>query len=170
MVDEYIPFVIGLVFWVGVSFETPLIMAFLARMEVVTAEQFLKAWKFAVIAIAAAGWLAASGPLLADPGSSIPADSPVADALHRAERSVQRIVEVSADRPEHLVALDDALDDLQKTRPELGRIVELRFFGGFRNEEIAELVEISIPTITRRWQLARAWLYRRLTAAEGDGG
>jgi sec-independent protein translocase protein TatC len=49
MVDEYIPFVIGLVFWVGVSFETPLIMAFLARMEVVTAEQFLKAWKIAVV-------------------------------------------------------------------------------------------------------------------------
>ena len=79
-------------------------------------------------------------------------------------------LEVSADRPEHLVALDDALDDLQKTRPELGRIVELRFFGGFKNEEIAELLEISIPTITRRWQLAKAWLYRRLTAAEGEVG
>jgi sec-independent protein translocase protein TatC len=49
MVDEYIPFVTGLVFWVGVSFETPLIMAFLARMEVVRAEQFMKAWKVAVV-------------------------------------------------------------------------------------------------------------------------
>jgi sec-independent protein translocase protein TatC len=52
MVDEYIPFVTGLVFWVGVSFETPLIMAFLARMEVVTAQQFLKAWKIAMVASA----------------------------------------------------------------------------------------------------------------------
>jgi sec-independent protein translocase protein TatC len=52
MVDEYIPFVTGLVFWVGVSFETPLIMAFLARMEVVTAQQLLKAWKIAVVAAA----------------------------------------------------------------------------------------------------------------------
>jgi sec-independent protein translocase protein TatC len=49
MVDEYIPFVTGLVFWVGVAFETPLIMGFLARMEVVRAEQFLKAWKIAVV-------------------------------------------------------------------------------------------------------------------------
>jgi sec-independent protein translocase protein TatC len=52
MVDEYIPFVTGLVFWVGVSFETPLVMAFLARMDVVRAEQFMKAWRIAVVASA----------------------------------------------------------------------------------------------------------------------
>ena len=52
MVDEYIPFVTGMIFWVGVAFETPLIMAFVARMGVVTAQQFLRAWKFAVIGIA----------------------------------------------------------------------------------------------------------------------
>jgi sec-independent protein translocase protein TatC len=52
MIDEYIPFVTGLVFWVGVSFQTPLIMAFLARMEVVTAQQFLKAWRIAMVASA----------------------------------------------------------------------------------------------------------------------
>ena len=52
MVDEYIPFVTGMIFWVGVAFETPLIMAFVARMGVVSAKQFLAAWKFAVIGIA----------------------------------------------------------------------------------------------------------------------
>jgi len=52
MVDEYIPFVTGLVFWVGISFETPLIMAFIARLEVVTAKQFLSVWKYAVVVIA----------------------------------------------------------------------------------------------------------------------
>jgi sec-independent protein translocase protein TatC len=52
MVDEYIPFVTGLVFWVGVSFETPLIMAFLSRLGVVTSKQLLGVWKFAVVAIA----------------------------------------------------------------------------------------------------------------------
>jgi len=51
-VDEYIAFVTGLVFWVGVSFETPLIMAFVARLGVVTAQQMLAAWKFASIGIA----------------------------------------------------------------------------------------------------------------------
>jgi sec-independent protein translocase protein TatC len=52
MVDEYIPFVTGLIFWVGVSFETPLIMAFLSRMGVVTSKQLLSVWKFAVVGIA----------------------------------------------------------------------------------------------------------------------
>ena len=52
MVDEYIPFVTGLVFWVGVSFETPLIMAFVSRLGVVTAKQLLGVWKFAVVGIA----------------------------------------------------------------------------------------------------------------------
>jgi sec-independent protein translocase protein TatC len=52
MVDEYIPFVTGLVFWVGVSFETPLIMAFLSRMGIVNSKQMLSVWKFAAVAIA----------------------------------------------------------------------------------------------------------------------
>jgi sec-independent protein translocase protein TatC len=52
MVDEYVPFVTGLIFWVGVSFETPLIMGFLSRMGVVSSQQFLSVWKFAVVAIA----------------------------------------------------------------------------------------------------------------------
>ena len=54
MIDEYIPFVTGLIFWVGVSFETPLIMAFLSRLGVVTSKQMLAVWKFAVVAIAIA--------------------------------------------------------------------------------------------------------------------
>ena len=52
MIDEYLPFVTGLIFWVGVSFEMPLVMAFISRLGVVTAKQFLGAWKFAVVGIA----------------------------------------------------------------------------------------------------------------------
>ena len=51
-VDKYMPFLLNLVFWVGVAFETPLIMAFTARLGVVTAKQFLSFWKFAVVVIA----------------------------------------------------------------------------------------------------------------------
>ena len=51
-IEEYLTFVTGLVFWVGVSFETPLIMAFVSRMGVVTAKQMLAVWKFAVVGIA----------------------------------------------------------------------------------------------------------------------
>jgi len=52
MVEDYVEFVTGLVFWVGVSFQTPLIMTFVARLGVVTAQQMLAAWRFAAVGIA----------------------------------------------------------------------------------------------------------------------
>jgi len=51
-VEEYLTFVTGLVFWVGVSFQTPLLMAFVARMGVVTSRQMLSVWQFALVIIA----------------------------------------------------------------------------------------------------------------------
>jgi len=52
MVDEYIPFVLSLVFWVGVSFETPLLVYFLARLGILSSKQLISGWRVAVIAIA----------------------------------------------------------------------------------------------------------------------
>jgi len=52
MVDEYIPFVLSLVFWVGISFETPLVCYFLAVLGLVSAGQLLSGWKIAVVVIA----------------------------------------------------------------------------------------------------------------------
>ena len=52
MVDEYIPFVTSLIFWVGVSFETPLVCYFLAWLGLVNAGLLLKGWRFAVVGIA----------------------------------------------------------------------------------------------------------------------
>ncbi len=50
--DAYIPFVTSLMFWIGVSFETPLIIFFLAKLHVVTASMLLKGWRFAIVIIA----------------------------------------------------------------------------------------------------------------------
>jgi sec-independent protein translocase protein TatC len=50
--DAYIPFVTSLMFWIGVSFETPLIVFFLAKLHVVTASMLLKGWRFAIVIIA----------------------------------------------------------------------------------------------------------------------
>ena len=50
--DAYIPFVTSLMFWIGVSFETPLIIFFLAKLHVVTASMLLKGWRFAIVLIA----------------------------------------------------------------------------------------------------------------------
>ena len=69
-------------------------------------------------------------------------------------------------RDAHLVALDDALNELAGEDEALARIVELRFFGGLEHDEIATLLGVSNPTVRRRWRLAKAWLYRRLSGNE----
>jgi sec-independent protein translocase protein TatC len=51
-IEDYLTFVTGLVFWIGVSFQTPLLMAFVARMGVVTSKQMLSIWQFALVGIA----------------------------------------------------------------------------------------------------------------------
>jgi RNA polymerase sigma factor (TIGR02999 family) len=66
-----------------------------------------------------------------------------------------------------LLALDEALQDLSTFDPRLGRIVELRYFGGLSEQEVAEVLSMSRSTVTREWQTARAWLYRRMTQGPG---
>jgi RNA polymerase sigma factor (TIGR02999 family) len=63
-----------------------------------------------------------------------------------------------------LVALDDALQDLAKLDPKQGKLVELRFFAGLSIEESAEVLGVSPATVKREWAVAKAWLYRELSA------
>jgi RNA polymerase sigma factor (TIGR02999 family) len=58
--------------------------------------------------------------------------------------------------------LDDALRQLSARHPQTRKIVELRFFGGLNESEIAGILGISVPTVKRRWRFARAWLQRYL--------
>lgn len=62
-----------------------------------------------------------------------------------------------------LIALDQALVELARIDPRQGQIVELRYFGGLSEQEVAAVLSISRATVTREWQTARAWLYRRMT-------
>jgi RNA polymerase sigma factor (TIGR02999 family) len=64
-----------------------------------------------------------------------------------------------------LPALDEALTRLETIDPEQARIIELRFFGGLSIEEAAAAMDISPATLKRRWALARAWLFRELSAS-----
>lgn len=68
-----------------------------------------------------------------------------------------------------LVALDDGLSDLATREPQLARLVELRYFGGLSNDELAEVLGISVPTITRRWRMAKAWLFAHLNEGASHG-
>jgi RNA polymerase sigma-70 factor (ECF subfamily) len=64
--------------------------------------------------------------------------------------------------PIDLVDLDAALNELAKLDARQAQIVELRYFGGLENGEIADVLGISEPTVIRDWRVARAWLYHRL--------
>ena len=63
-----------------------------------------------------------------------------------------------------LLLLDQALDELTAIDARQGQIVELRYFGGLSESEVAEVLGISRSTVTREWQIAKGWLYRRVTA------
>jgi len=62
-----------------------------------------------------------------------------------------------------LLALDTALEELETLDARLAHVVELRYFGGLSEQEVAEVLSISRSTVTREWQTARTWLYRYLT-------
>lgn len=64
-----------------------------------------------------------------------------------------------------LIALDDALEHLEQLDPRQSRVVELRFFGGLTEVEIAGVLNVSPITVKRDWRVARAVLHQRLTRA-----
>jgi len=83
--------------------------------------------------------------------------------------SLEQATVVGGDRPEDLVALDDATDALARLDPRKVQVVEMRFFGGLSVEETAQVLKVSPITVMRDWSTAKAWLYRELTGKTGDG-
>jgi RNA polymerase sigma-70 factor (ECF subfamily) len=67
-------------------------------------------------------------------------------------------------RTVEVLSMDEALTLLAAFAPRQARLIELRFFGGLTSAEIAEVLGISSTTLKRDWNLAKAWLYRHLTA------
>jgi RNA polymerase sigma-70 factor, ECF subfamily len=97
-------------------------------------------------------------------------------AHHAAKRPVARLkVELSEDAAQHsgpncdLLELDQALKELKILDPQQAQIVELRYFGGLAEHEVAQVLSISRSTATREWQAAKAWLYRRVTSGRATG-
>ena len=67
-----------------------------------------------------------------------------------------------------LIALDDALTRLREEDPEKCSVVEMRYFGGLNNQEIAEVLGVSARTVERHWTYAKAWLFRQIEGTPGD--
>jgi len=78
--------------------------------------------------------------------------------------SLSEAAAVSTRQNPDLVALDDALTELEKLDPRQARTVELRFFGGLSLEEAAEVLCVSVSTVRRDWRMAEAWLHQQLSA------
>jgi len=80
---------------------------------------------------------------------------------------------LAVERDAGLLALDEALVELEAADATLARIVELRFFGGLDHDEVAAVLGLSNPTVRRHWRLAKSWLHRRLVSTgpgDLDGG
>lgn len=73
--------------------------------------------------------------------------------------SLDAIPETAPPEEREIMALADALADLERLDPQKARIVELRFFMGLSMEEVASATDLSVRTITREWTVARAWLH-----------
>jgi RNA polymerase sigma factor (TIGR02999 family) len=92
---------------------------------------------------------------------------------HRAKRegdaakvSLDEALEVSASPSSQVLVIDEALTRLAEFDPRKSEILELRFFGGLSNEEVAEALGISRATVQRDLRLAKAWLHRELKNCE----
>ncbi|MEP6705051.1 MAG: ECF-type sigma factor, partial [Acidobacteriota bacterium] len=66
------------------------------------------------------------------------------------------------ERAGSILVINEALDQLAELDERQARIVEMRFFAGMTNPEVAETLDISERTVSREWQAAKIWLYREL--------
>ncbi len=71
---------------------------------------------------------------------------------------------------ESVLAVDETLARLHALDPQLGQLVELRFFGGLDNPSVAEALGISLRSVERGWRMARAFLLRDLDPQDGAHG
>lgn len=79
--------------------------------------------------------------------------------------SLSEAAHVATQDTTDLVALDNALNTLEKLDPRQARTVELRFFGGLSLEEVAEVLRVSVSSVRRDWRMAQAWLHHQLAAS-----
>lgn len=63
---------------------------------------------------------------------------------------------------EEILSLNEALERFATVSERQAKVIEYWFFGGFKHEEIAKILKVSLPTVRRDWRLARAWLSREL--------
>lgn len=76
--------------------------------------------------------------------------------------SLSGVAIVSRERSQELIVLDEALAKLEQLHERKAKVVELRFFGGLNNDEVAEVLGVARITVIRDWNYAKAWLAREI--------
>ena len=87
-------------------------------------------------------------------------------AGHESRVTFEDALAVANDKPHELVAVDQAVEQLAKEYPRQARVVELRFFGGYTEDETAQILSVSPETVKRDWRFARTWLSREIHQAQ----
>ena len=82
--------------------------------------------------------------------------------------SLDEALVIGQPRDEDLVVLDEALTALGEVDERKARVVELRFFGGLTEAEMAEALEVSPETVRRDWRLAKSWLALKMSGGNLD--
>ena len=93
---------------------------------------------------------------------------------HRAQKrgadwevvSLEAIPAIGAERPEQLLALDEALEELGQLNRRQAQVIEMRFFVGLTAEQTAAMLNISAETVKLDWRFAKAWLQRQMRRGE----
>lgn len=83
-----------------------------------------------------------------------------------ASLNLDELPDLSGRRAAEVIALDDALNALDRIDPRKARVVELRFFSGLSVEETAAVLAVSPETVMRDWKFARSWLQAELNRAQ----
>ena len=78
--------------------------------------------------------------------------------------NLDEVAEVAQKQPTDLLALDEALRELEVIDPRKTEIVVMKFFGGMTDQEIADAKGISTATVSRDWKTAKAWLLRAISS------
>jgi RNA polymerase sigma factor (TIGR02999 family) len=67
-----------------------------------------------------------------------------------------------------VLALDEALSELERLEPRAAQVVELRYFGGYTDKEVVETLGVALATVRRDWEFARSWLFDRMRGNEAQ--
>ena len=89
-------------------------------------------------------------------------------ALHRLTLSGVDVPESGSEVD--VLALHEVMEQLSDEEPTEARIVEMRYFGGMTDAEIADVLDVSAPTVRRRWRFAKTWLRHRLSSGDTFAG